>query len=244
MTSFEETRTIIRQDVERTLFGDNSGHGIDHIDRVYAMAMRFADELPDANRKVLMLTALLHDVDDYKLVGKEQAEKLSNATEIMQRAGIDESMQTAIKGVIANMGYSKALRGVRPIALEGMIVSDADMCDAIGASGTIRCLQYALSDKGSGVVFDPNVWPNVDITAEQYNSSGNTHSTDSFVNHHFEKLLKLPTMMMTEPGKREAVVRGDVMVQFLGAYFREQNFPKWTKFLDAYLISLHEVGKK
>lgn len=237
MVDFEKTRMKTREEVEYVLTGDTSGHGIDHIDRVYAMAMRFADELPNADGYTVALAALLHDVDDYKLVGKEQAEQLANATVIMGRAGIDQEMQTSIKGIIHNMGYSKALRGVRPTSIEGMIVSDADMCDALGAGGTIRCLQYALSDKGSGVIFDPSTWPNVDISHETYTSTTGAHDTDSFVNHHFEKLLKLPSMMMTEPGRCEAAVRRETMVQFLGAYFKEQGHPEWNKFLERYVAS-------
>ncbi|MFZ1258052.1 MAG: hypothetical protein WAQ25_01145 [Candidatus Saccharimonas sp.] len=48
MTNPEKTHATIRKDVERILSGDNSGHGIDHIDRVYAMAMEFTNELTDA----------------------------------------------------------------------------------------------------------------------------------------------------------------------------------------------------
>lgn len=218
----------------KILQADTSGHGADHVQRVYTMAMRFCDELPEVNRDVVALAAWLHDVDDYKLVGRERAEELVGATEIMQLADIDQSIQTSVKGIISSMGYSKSLRGIRPESVEGQIVSDADMCDAIGATGTIRCLQYALSEKGSGVVFDPDSWPNVDIKADEYNSSGSTHSTDSFVNHHFEKLLKLPGMMMTEPGRKEAAVREKTMVDFLQAFFRENNQPDWQDFLDKY----------
>ena len=232
-----ETIQKVRHGAEEILGTDNSGHGMDHVERVYRLAMGFVDELPDAQRDVVALGALLHDVDDYKLVGKEKAEQLGNATKIMEAAGVDFEIQEAVREMIATMGYSKSLKGVRPATLEGMILSDADMCDALGASGTIRCLQYAVSDKGSGIVFDPEIWPNVDITAGQYTGGKTTHDTDSFVNHHFEKLLKLPGMMLTEPGKREAVKRGEIMVKFLRAYFEEQNVPDWNEFLDKYLAS-------
>lgn len=228
---------VVRQDVERLMGGDNSGHGIDHIERVHRLAMSFADELPGTDRGIVELAALLHDVDDYKIVGREATKQLPNATEVMTKASINEARITAVKGIISTMGYSKSLRGIRPDSLEGKIVSDADMCDAIGASGAIRCLQYTLSDKGSGLIFDPAVWPNVEITADQYGSDGATHSTDSFVNHHFEKLLKLRCMMMTAPGMTEAEARDDVMVSFIRQFFIEQNQPEWSKFLDKYLAS-------
>lgn len=224
----------VRHGAEEILGTDSSGHGMDHVERVYRLAMQFANELPGARQDIVALGALLHDVDDYKLVGKEKAKKLANATDIMGKAGIELEIQEAVRELIATMGYSKALKGIRPATVEGRIVSDADMCDAIGASGTIRCLQYAVSDKGSGVIFNPAVWPDVDITAEQY-TSDTAHNTDSFVNHHFEKLLKLSGMMMTEPGKHEATMRSDVMVKFLRAFFEEQNELQWSIFLDKYM---------
>ena len=166
------------------------------------------------------LAALLHDTDDYKLVGRENAHKLMNATEIMRQARVDDVAQTSVRGVIQRIGYSKALRGVRPDTLPGKIVSDADMCDAMGASGIIRALTYAASSKGSGIVFDPRVWPIDTITAEQYNGGGTTHATDSFINHFFEKLLRLEGMMMTGAGKIEAASRDELMVRFLRQYFK------------------------
>lgn len=59
------------------------------------------------------------------------------------------------------MGYSKCLKGIRPTTIEGMVVSDVDMCDSIGTSGIIRSIVYAVSPLGSGVIFDSNVKLNV-----------------------------------------------------------------------------------
>lgn len=201
--------------------------------------MQFCDYYPSVGREVVSLAAILHDVDDYKLVGRERANRLQNMGDIMQRARIADDMQIAVKGIVAHMGYSKALQGIRPVTLEGCIVSDADMCDAMGAGGLVRALTYALSDKGSGVVFDRDTWPIVGITAQQYNSddSGTTHNTDSFINHFFEKLLKLPGMMMTEPGKSESMLRDESMISFLRSYFGEQYVPEWSEFLERYLAN-------
>lgn len=165
---------------------------MDHIERVEAMTMRFCEHFgADVDYDIARLAALLHDVDDYKPVGLAKGRNglFENAVMIMRDAGIDDATQTAVKEIIATIGYSKALRGIRPTALEGQIVSDADMCDAIGVTGAMRALQYAVSDKGSGVVFDARVWPDVNIGADRYNANGSTHEGDSFVNHFFEKCL-------------------------------------------------------
>ena len=223
--------------VAEILDGDDSGHGMDHIRRVHGMAISFADRVDESvDRVVVELSALLHDVDDYKLVGREQAERLTNASKVMDSIGVDSETQAAVREVIANMGYSNSLRGIRPITIEGEVVSDADMCDAIGASGIVRALEYAVSSKGSGVVFDRTVWPIINITAEQYNSSGSSHETDSFINHFFEKLLWLKGMMLTEPGRREAEVRDQQMVEFLRAFFREEKASDWEDLLERFIV--------
>ena len=56
----------IRKQVCKLLDKDNSGHGMDHINRVLNLALKFAEK-ENANKKIVSLIALLHDVDDYKL---------------------------------------------------------------------------------------------------------------------------------------------------------------------------------
>jgi len=229
----------MRRDVEELLKHDTSGHGMDHIDRVYHMAMRFARQ-EKADQDVVGLAALLHDVDDYKIVGIEESKKLSNARALMEKYEIDIHTQVAVLEIISTMGFSKLLEGIRPMCLEGYIVSDADMCDAMGASGIVRSVVYAVSNKGNGIIFDPGVYPNLNITLEEYNDRGyqTTHDTDSAINHVFEKMLKLHGLMLTESGRNESRVKHEFMIGFLKQYFKEQNQPEWLEFLDRYVEEL------
>ena len=112
-------------------------------------------------------------------------------------------------------------------------MSDADMCDAIGVVGIERALVYACHHGGR--IFVPAVWQNVNLAAHEYNADGNTHDTDGFINHFFEKLLKLKGLMLTLPGRAEAENRQQIMVDFLRHYFREKNVPEWSEFLEEYL---------
>ena len=220
--------------VRELLGSDTSGHADDHVERVALLAERFTSECSElVDLQEVLLTAWLHDVDDYKLVGKEQAEKLKNAKRIMAQAGVAGGLQKAVLENIAAIGYSKRLNGRQPQRLAGQLVSDADMCDAIGAVGIERALVYACHHGGR--IFDPKVWPNVDLAAHEYNVDGNTHDTDGFINHFFEKLLKLKGLMLTEPGRIEAKNRQQIMVDFLRHYFREKNAPEWSEFLEEYL---------
>ena len=112
-------------------------------------------------------------------------------------------------------------------------MSDANMCDAIGVVGIERALVYACHHGGR--IFDPAVWPNVNLAAHEYNADGNTHDTDGFINHFFEKPLKLKGLMLTLSGRAEAENRQQIMVDFLRHYFREKNVSEWSEFLEEYL---------
>ena len=122
------------------------------------LAERFASECSEpVDLQEVLLTAWLHDVDDYKLVGKAQAEKLTNAVNIMTQAKVFDGLSQAVLENIAAIGYSKRLNGRQPQRPAGRLVSDADMCDAIGAVGIERALVYACHHGGR--IFDPKVWP-------------------------------------------------------------------------------------
>jgi len=57
------------QHVRMVLEGDGSGHDWWHIDRVRNTAMHLADLERDADRFVVELAALLHDIADWKFHG-------------------------------------------------------------------------------------------------------------------------------------------------------------------------------
>lgn len=121
----------VKKQVYELLDKDSSGHGSDHIDRVLKLSLKFAQTENNVNKDVLALIALLHDVDDHKLFGKEYSENLINAKEIMHKANVPNEVQNEVLSSLKCIGYSKLLDGFRPTSIEGKIVSDADMCDAL-----------------------------------------------------------------------------------------------------------------
>ena len=94
----------IQNDVKDLLAKDNTGHGFDHVQRVFDLAMNISKK-ENANQEIVALASLLHDVDDYKLFGKEYADNLINAKNIMQKYKIDENIQLRVCVVMNNMGY-------------------------------------------------------------------------------------------------------------------------------------------
>ena len=187
----------VKQEVIKLLDKDNSGHGMDHINRVLDLSLKFAEK-ENANAQVVALIALLHDVDDYKLFGMENAEKLINARRIMDNCNVDKDIQEQVCDALNNIGYSKRLKGHCPTTLEGKIVSDADMCDALGANGILRVYTYSM--KNGKPFFDRNISPIEDMNAEKYTRK----CADSSVCHIFEKILKLKDLMLTDSGKEES----------------------------------------
>ena len=74
----------------------------------------------------------------------ENAEKLTNAKIIMDDCNVDKAIQEQVCDAINNIGYSKRLKGHSPTTLEGKIVSDVDMCDALGAKTIYKCEKKKL----------------------------------------------------------------------------------------------------
>lgn len=218
----------IKKEVFNLLNNDDSGHGMDHINRVLKLSLKFAEN-EDADKYIVALIALLHDVDDYKLFGEENAKNLPNARYIMKSVDIPDEIQNKVLSSLECIGYSKSLKGIRPTTIEGKIVSDADMCDAMGVNGIIRTNKY--SKKNGKPFFDRNIFPVEDITDEIYKRK----CSDSSVCHMFEKLLKLKALMMTESGMMEAEERHQIMIDILYHLFDEENAPEWREYLDAFL---------
>lgn len=231
----------IKAEVKKLMCGNNNGHGFDHIERVYRLAVKFA-ELENADVEIVTLAALLHDVDDYKLVGAECAENLSNTCRILKDSRVDEVTAAKVCEIIQTMGYSKALKGVRPQTLEGKIVSDADMLDAIGAMGLIRNLSYALerSHGSESSIFDKEIFPELNLSSEEYKKPN--RKSDNCINHFFEKLLKLKSMIFTKSAQAEAQIRHDFMVKFLQQFFIEDNCPEWLAYLENYEQGFKKVA--
>ena len=217
----------IKIQVKELLNEDNSGHGMEHINRVLGLSLKFAEK-ESANKDIVSLIALLHDVDDYKLFGMDNAENLTNARRIMNDCDVDKKIQEQVCLALNNIGYSKRLKGCCPSTIEGKIVSDADMCDALGANGILRVYTYSM--KNEKPFFNKDIFPIEDMTAEKYTSK----CADSSVCHLFEKILKLKDLMLTESGKEEAKNRHQIIVDFLYHLFDEEKVPEWTDYLKKY----------
>ncbi len=203
----------------------DNGHGMDHILRVRDLALKFAEQ-EGADLEIVELAAMLHDVDDYKLFGQEQAKKLTNARQIMSELKIEPQKVDQVLEIISTMGYTKYLAGIRPSSLEGKVVSDADMLDAVGASGIVRTIETGIFLDHS--FFDKQITPlDPEIDSKVYQKKANLHT----VQHFFDKILKIPDALMTEAARVEGKKRKQIVVDFLTQLFREYDADTWSEYL-------------
>ena len=221
----------IKKSVSELLSNDLSGHNDKHIFRVHDMAMDFCNEIPEANRDLVAAAALLHDCDDYKLFGEETARLLTNTHRILAGSGFDDTFISKCIKIVKTIGYSKRLSGIIPDSIEGKIVSDADMADATGLIGVIRCIEYrAYRSKGGEPFFDPDYLP-TKMDAETYKQL----KSCPIVNHFFDKLFLLRDLTLTEPGHRCIQERHETIFNFLRTYFDEVHAPQvWKDLLAQY----------
>lgn len=133
----------VKAKVCELLNNEQSGHDMEHINRVLNLSLKFVEK-EKGDKDIVSLIALLHDVDDYKLFGIENAKNLKKTRKIMSDCKVDENIQKQVIDAIETIGYSKRLKGIKPKTIEAMIVSDANMCDGIGATGILRSYQYNI----------------------------------------------------------------------------------------------------
>ncbi len=218
---------IIREEVTKLLNTDDSGHNMDHINRVCKIALSIADK--NTNSKIITAIALLHDVDDYKLFGLEQSKDLTNAKMILSKTSFSKEEKNKIINSIKTIGYSKRIAGVTPDIKEAMVVSDADMLDAMGALGILRSYHYNITH--GNPFFTKEEFPNLDMNETTYK----TKAKGTVVNHIFEKLLRLKDLMLTKKGKAEASRRHEFLIEFLKEYFYEEDAKEWQEYLNKYI---------
>lgn len=218
----DRTRGMAR----KLLDGVGKGHGYDHAERVEKMALRFAG--PRSDQSIVSLIALLHDVDDYKFFPNTGLD-LPNAHRIMRGAGVPDRIAIQIRREINLLGYHNRLAGRSPGSIEAQAVSDADMCDIMGATGILRLMEYAAAHGEK--FFDPDDIPIKDLTPDSYAAC--VH--ESCCRHIFDKILRLPGFMLTEKGREEALLRAETNASFLKALFRENGNEKWALYLDRFL---------
>lgn len=113
-------------------------HRMDHIGRVHANAEKIAASFPEADRELLALAVLLHDVTS-PVDRKAQHVKLSmnTARRILNGTGYPHERTEKVLAIIAEHSTEDLKTGDLS-SVEAKILFDADKIDGLGPSGIAR----------------------------------------------------------------------------------------------------------
>ncbi|RFU76156.1 hypothetical protein TARUN_6098 [Trichoderma arundinaceum] len=174
-------------------------HDYSHIKRVVHVAQTIQAQVPNTNRDIVTLAALLHDVGDRKYLkpGEDASRMIFTALTSM---GASEALAEKIQIICLGVSYSSEIKDVARVQAlikehpELAVVQDADRLDAIGAVGIGRAFTFGGA-KGRAL--------------------------DDSIGHFEEKLLKLETMMKTDVGREMARERTERM-RLMRQWFLEE----------------------
>ncbi|MBQ7999801.1 MAG: HD domain-containing protein [Ruminococcus sp.] len=199
--------------IKELFASDFTGHDFQHTMRVYKMATVLAQK-EGADIFVVKLSALLHDADDRKL-SPDTCEHKDRARAFLRENEVDDETTEKICTVINQVSF-KGADSVSPDTLEGKCVQDADRLDALGAVGIARAFAYGGSHHRA--MYDPEIPPRPNMGEQEYFTSESTT-----VNHFYEKLFLLKSMMNTDTARVLAEHREQFMRDFIAEFMNEWN---------------------
>ena len=207
---------MINRYMKDALTKDNTGHSIDHINRVLALANKILAHEKKADAFVVRATALLHDVYDDKLYDSQEdilAAK-NNMISFLLSIGVHPEMIEEIIYIIDNMSWSKSLEGAQELNINGQIVQDADRLEAMGAIAITRAITYgAVKNR---VLYNPEIQPHLPQNKTDYRNQKSTT-----INHFYEKLLLIQDKLNTDTARKISESRQQFMLSFLAQFKAE-----------------------
>ena len=199
--------------VEEKLAGEGSGHDWWHIYRVWNLAKNIAGQ-EGANLIIVELSALLHDIADWKFHNGDDSIGPKLAEQFLVENQVERRVIDPVIEIITSISYKGAGVPTPMNTLEGKVVQDADRLDAIGALGIART--FAYGGYKNRLIYHPEEKPVLHQSFEDYKKNqGHT------INHFYEKLLLLKDRMNTASGKRLAEARHQFMQAYLDQFYRE-----------------------
>lgn len=203
----------VAEHIKAKFLAESSGHDWHHINRVWRLARQIA-EREGANREVVELGALVHDIADWKFHGGDDSVGPREAERLLKEEGAAPEVIEQVVDIVASISFKGAGVQTAMRTLEGKCVQDADRLDAIGAIGIARC--FAYGGHAGRLIHDPEVPPVMHATAGEYITSKG-HS----LNHFYEKLFLLKDRMNTATGLALAEERHQYMDGFVTRFLDE-----------------------
>lgn len=198
---------------KKKLDGEATGHDFLHIVRVYNAA-KYIAEKEGADLFIVEITALLHDISDWKFNDGNVDIGPKLAGEWLKSLAVPEQEIDKVTKIIRTMSFKGGTTDSSQETMEGKIVQDADRLDALGAIGIARAFAYG-GFKGREI-YNPHIKPEKFKSFEAYKNNKGTS-----INHFYEKLLLLKDLMNTKTGKDLAEYRHEFMITFLKEFNEE-----------------------
>ena len=198
--------------IESEFRSEGSGHDWFHVDRVRKMALRIGEK-EGSDLFITEMAALLHDLDDWKIVGAGNHET-SKAEKWLNSMGVETAVSKQILQIIDDVSFKGAGIETPVRSIEAAVVQDADRLDAIGAIGIARTFTYG--GHKNRLIHDPSILPVMHNSFQEYKS--NVAPT---INHFYEKLLLLKDRMNTGSARIIAEQRHQFMNEYLSQFFEE-----------------------
>ena len=199
MKVIDSLKNIVKKRME-----NDSAHDFEHTMRVYKNAQKICKK-EKANEKLVLSAALLHDIVSYPKSDKRSKtssiESAKKSKKILEKLNFSKEEITIISGAILDHSFSQ---NKIPKTIEGKILQDADRLDALGALGIARVFATGGSLK--------RPFYNIDDTFCKKRTPDDHAWT---IDHFFQKLLKLESLMNTKSGKVDAKKRTRVLTEFL-----------------------------
>ncbi len=196
----------------RFAYVNDPAHGWEHVERVYKLALRIAEQ-EEADQFIVGMAALMHDLgraSQNENTAHHADLSVVAANELLTTFQVSPDKQEAIRHAIVAHSFS---RGIEPRTLEARVVRDADRIDGLGAIGVIRWAITGAVRRTPQTrtyhLFDP--------FAEHRSPDERLYMLD----HFFTKLLKLSDTMTTETGRKMAKHRTNFMLAYLDELRKE-----------------------
>ena len=184
--------------------GADPGHGLVHLERVVATAVRLAVE-EQARLEIVLPAAWLHDcvhvAKNSPNRGRASQLAAEQAEKFLREAGYPPMHLPEIRHAIEAHSYSA---GIDPRTIEAKVVQDADRLDALGAIGVARCI--AVGAALGRPLYEPK---------DPFCTSRAPDDNGASVDHFYSKLLKLAGTMQTDAGRKEADRRAAFVHAFI-----------------------------
>lgn len=132
---------------KKLLSKEGTGHDWWHIMRVLNNA-RLINKSEKADWFIIQLAVILHDVGDWKVIGKQE-DDYTIAENFMRSERLPDEVVDHVMFIIKNMSFTISLgKKNKSATQEFKVVQDADRLDAIGAIGIART--FAFGGKKDG----------------------------------------------------------------------------------------------